>query len=60
MCIRDSDTGTGPHLAYAIQWWLVIPAFWVFLVMALRREARDGAQVGPRPKKVRIWDEEDG
>lgn len=54
------DTGTGPHLAYAIQWWLVIPAFWVFLVMALRREARDGAQIGARPKKVRIWDEEDG
>ncbi|KRE37106.1 hypothetical protein ASG73_12470 [Janibacter sp. Soil728] len=54
------DTGTGPHMAYAIQWWLAIPAFWVFLVMALRREAQDGSERTPRTKKVRIWDEEDG
>ncbi|WP_068258277.1 SURF1 family cytochrome oxidase biogenesis protein [Janibacter limosus] len=54
------DTGTGPHLAYAIQWWLVIPAFWAFLVIALRREALEGTERVPRPKKVRIWDEEDG
>lgn len=54
------DTGTGPHLAYAIQWWLAIPAFWVFLVMALRREAQEGTEQTARPKKVRIWDEEDG
>lgn len=54
------DTDTGPHMPYAIQWWLVIPAVFVFWGMALRREARTG---GPRPlreKKVRIWDEEDG
>ena len=47
-------------MAYAIQWWLAIPAFWVFLVMALRREAQDGSERTPRTKKVRIWDEEDG
>ena len=56
------DTDTGPHLAYAIQWWVAIPAFWVFLIMALRREAGAGssAERMARPKKVRIWDEEDG
>lgn len=52
------DTGTGPHMAYAIQWWLGIPAVLVFYVMALRRES--GAAPVPREKKVRIWDEEDG
>ena len=54
------DTDTGPHMAYAIQWWLVIPAGWVFVVLALRREAQEGVGRAPRPKKVRIWDEEDG
>lgn len=54
------DTDTGPHMAYAIQWWLVIPAGWVFVVLALRREAQEGVSRAPRPKKVRIWDEEDG
>lgn len=59
------DTDTGPHMAYAIQWWLVIPALLAFWVMALRREARTGEtatarQPRAREKKVRIWDEEDG
>lgn len=54
------DTGTGPHLAYAIQWWLVGPAVFIFYVMALRREAGTGATRAPKEKKVRIWDEEDG
>lgn len=56
------DTDTGPHLAYAIQWWLVIPALWVFVVLALRRESQEQGDAGraPKPKKVRIWDEEDG
>lgn len=54
------DTETGPHLAYAIQWWIVIPAVLVFWAMALRREAQSGQARPPRPKKVRIWDEEDG
>lgn len=54
------DTDTGPHLAYAIQWWIVIPALWVFVVLALRREADEADPTTQRPKKVRIWDEEDG
>lgn len=54
------DTGTGPHMAYAIQWWLVGPAALVFYVMVLRREAGSNTARAPRPKKVRVWDEEDG
>lgn len=66
------DVGIGPHMAYAIQWWLVAPAVFGFVWIAVRREERDAltapTAVGeagadpptPRPKKVRIWDEEDG
>ena len=39
------DTDTGPHLAYAIQWWLVIPALWVFVVVALLVRYFAGAAV---------------
>lgn len=65
------DVGVGPHMAYAIQWWLVAPAVFGFVWIAVRREERDSATAptddltgaappSPRPKKVRIWDEEDG
>lgn len=54
------DTDTGPHMPYAIQWWLVIPAVLVFWGMALRREAQSSGPRPPREKKTRIWDEEDG
>ncbi|WP_435198605.1 SURF1 family cytochrome oxidase biogenesis protein [Janibacter sp. GS2] len=54
------DTSTGSHLPYAIQWWLVVPAVFVFWFVALRREARTGELGAPPEKKVRIWDEEDG
>ena len=55
----------GPHQAYAIQWWITMPAGLVFVVWAMRREllARteegETAPVAAKPKKVRIWDEED-
>ena len=56
----------GPHQAYAYQWWLFMPGGVVFIFFALRREAASraeasgGATARPaRPKKVRIWDEED-
>src|SRR5699024_9235155 len=58
--LGEPDTDTGPHMAYAIQWWIVIPAVLVFWGMALRREAQTGGPRPPREKKVRIWDEEDG
>lgn len=62
-------TDTGPHLAYAIQWWGAAPVGFVLVFVYLRREYRDsredsGASSARRgasaPKKVRIWDEEDG
>jgi cytochrome oxidase assembly protein ShyY1 len=56
----------GPHQAYAYQWWLFMPAGLVFIVFAIRREAAAGRTelTGPdappvKPRKVRIWDEED-
>jgi cytochrome oxidase assembly protein ShyY1 len=83
------ETTTGPHFAYALQWWTAAPVGIVLVCLALRREVRE-AQPAPgsgdprgadpagssgparphrgraargltpsRPKKVRIWDEED-
>lgn len=56
----------GPHQAYAYQWWLFMPGGLVFVVLAIRREAEaaraENEPIGSRPakpKKVRIWDEED-
>lgn len=37
-----ADLGMGPHLFYAIQWWLLIPIAVGGLVLLLRREVRDG------------------
>jgi cytochrome oxidase assembly protein ShyY1 len=57
------DTDLGPHQAYAIQWWLTSVFGFVLLAYRLRLAAADGrelAGVAPKPKKVRIWDEEDG
>ncbi len=56
------DEGLGPHQAYAIQWWLTMPGGLVFVWWAMRRELeqRGGpTERAARPKKVRIWDEED-
>lgn len=56
------DEGLGPHQAYAIQWWLTMPGGVIFVGWAMRRELdqRGGPTPrAPRPKKVRIWDEED-
>ncbi|MHA3835857.1 SURF1 family cytochrome oxidase biogenesis protein [Terrabacter sp. AAH1] len=55
----------GPHQAYAYQWWLFMPGGLVFVVFAIRREAQaategtERADAPAKPKKVRIWDEED-
>lgn len=68
-------TDTGPHFAYALQWWAGSIVGFVLVGVYLRREVRDeralwdgtasaGADRTPvtvpaRPKKRRIWDEED-
>jgi len=59
------DTDEGPHLAYALQWWLFAGAGFVLVAVGIRREAAEQKAVAaglppqPKPKKVRIWDEED-
>lgn len=73
--LEPPSVDRGPHFAYALQWWLSALlglAFVVFLYRgrpgaAQEREAqaqaRAGAGVsvsGPKVKKSRIWDEEDG
>ncbi len=55
----------GPHQAYAFQWWLTMPGGLAFAFWAMRRELTQadrtpGRQPVPaRPRRVRIWDEED-
>jgi cytochrome oxidase assembly protein ShyY1 len=60
--VAAPDTDLGPHQAYAIQWWLTAVFGFVLLGYRLRLAATEGrelAGVAPKPKKVRIWDEED-
>lgn len=65
------ETGTGPHFAYALQWWTAAPVGFVLIFVFLRREYREGAaprptggetgrSAAPVPVKRRwIWDDED-
>ena len=71
--LLSPDTDTGPHFAYALQWWTGSLVGFVIVGVYLRREVRetqarraghaaaDGtpAAAPARPKRVRIWDEED-
>ena len=70
--LERPDTGEGPHLAYALQWWFAAPVGFVLILVGVRRELlegaeptgpdRGGAAAPPMPRKVRrtrIWDEED-
>jgi cytochrome oxidase assembly protein ShyY1 len=72
LALEQPDTGEGPHLAYALQWWLASPVGFVLVFFGVRRELLDdsgatapasGRAAAPsRPPKVRkprIWDEED-
>ncbi|USQ78254.1 SURF1 family cytochrome oxidase biogenesis protein [Ornithinimicrobium faecis] len=67
-------TDLGSHFAYSLQWWLSSPVLLILVFVMARREwlegegrasqtrpgaEREGAQKPPKPKKVRIWDEED-
>lgn len=66
------DTDEGPHLAYALQWWLASPVGLVMVFVGARREHLEGpgstrpapgrSSASPVPgnaRKTRIWDEED-
>ncbi|MHB8274280.1 MAG: SURF1 family cytochrome oxidase biogenesis protein [Dermatophilaceae bacterium] len=70
--LEAPDTDQGPHLAYALQWWLASPVGLVMVFVGARREYLEGSEptapapgrsAGPaRPlkmRKTRIWDEED-
>lgn len=56
------DRSLGPHLAYAYQWWMTTVLGFVLVGFGVRREERlaHPGKYPPKPKKVRIWDEEDG
>ncbi|WP_308279600.1 SURF1 family cytochrome oxidase biogenesis protein [Phycicoccus mangrovi] len=55
------DRSLGPHLAYAYQWWMTTVLGFVLVGFGIRREERlaHPEKYPPKPKKVRIWDEED-
>lgn len=55
------DRSLGPHLAYAYQWWMSTVLGFVLVLFGVRREQRlsDPVRYPPKPKKVRVWDEED-
>ncbi len=67
----EQPTGDlGPHQAYALQWWATALLGVAFLVMLVRGNRQrlgsagdakpaSGPPTQPKPKKVRIWDEED-
>jgi cytochrome oxidase assembly protein ShyY1 len=69
--LEQPDTGLGPHLAYALQWWLAAPVGFVLIFVAIRRDLLEGSASVPVPgqpavqarpakvRKTRIWDEED-
>ena len=69
--LEQPDTGLGPHLAYALQWWLAAPVGFALIFVAIRRDLLEGSDPVPVPgqpaaparppkvRKTRIWDEED-
>lgn len=59
--LEKPDTDLGPHQAYAFQWWAGMLAAFVLVFLGARREYLEGDTVvqAPKPRRVRIWDEED-
>ena len=59
--LGDPDRDLGPHQAYAYQWWLLMVIGFVLIPFGIRRELRleDPEKYPTKPKKTRIWDEED-
>ena len=60
LSLDPPDRDLGPHQAYAYQWWLFMVAAFGLVFLGVRREWREtDPTYVPKPKKVRIWDEED-
>ncbi len=60
LTLDPPDRDLGPNQAYAYQWWLFMVAGFGVVFLGIRREWREtDPTYVPRPKKVRIWDEED-
>lgn len=64
VALEAPDTGLGAHFAYSLQWWLTAPVGLILVLVMARREWRESsgeadAAPAPKPKKLRIWDEED-
>jgi cytochrome oxidase assembly protein ShyY1 len=72
LALAEPDTDKGPHLAYALQWWLAAPVGFVLIFFGARRELLERAgtnlppqrgatpqPASPRARRTRIWDEED-
>jgi cytochrome oxidase assembly protein ShyY1 len=71
LALERPDTDEGPHLAYALQWWLATPVGFVLIFFGVRRELLDSTAgvppAGPaaatpvpaKARRTRIWDEED-
>ena len=58
--LERPDRSLGPHQAYAFQWWLSMPVGLLLIWLGIRRELREeDPGRSAKPKKVRIWDEED-
>jgi cytochrome oxidase assembly protein ShyY1 len=57
------DRSLGPHQAYAFQWWGAMSVGFILIWFGVRRElsesSEEGVEAPARPKKVRVWDEED-
>lgn len=59
--LERPDRSLGPHQAYAYQWWMTTPLGLILVFVGIRRELRAEDPTATRkPKKTRIWDEEDG
>lgn len=59
--LGEPDRGLGPHLAYAYQWWMTMAAGFALVWFGVRREERaaNPQNYPEKPKRTRIWDEED-